>query len=94
MWCAIADCLNNSEFGLAVGIWTKEFARAIRMAEGLQSGTVWVPEADKFTVPLFVIQQGDRKFSSASQNTKSQSALLKDWNQRPHDGLDNVLPWN
>jgi aldehyde dehydrogenase (NAD+) len=36
------DIANDSAFGLAAGIWTKDFARAIRMAERLQAGTVWV----------------------------------------------------
>jgi aldehyde dehydrogenase (NAD+) len=40
-----ADALriaNNSNYGLAAGVWTKDMARAFRMSKGLQSGTVWV----------------------------------------------------
>jgi len=33
---------NDSEYGLACGIWTKDFARAWRLASAIQAGTVWV----------------------------------------------------
>ncbi|MGE4167156.1 MAG: aldehyde dehydrogenase [Xanthobacteraceae bacterium] len=33
---------NNSNYGLASGVWTKDMARAFRMSKRLQSGTVWV----------------------------------------------------
>jgi (Z)-2-((N-methylformamido)methylene)-5-hydroxybutyrolactone dehydrogenase len=33
---------NDSRFGLGSGIWTTSIARAHRMAERMQSGTVWV----------------------------------------------------
>jgi acyl-CoA reductase-like NAD-dependent aldehyde dehydrogenase len=33
---------NDSRFGLGAGVWTASIARAHRMAERIQSGTVWV----------------------------------------------------
>lgn len=33
---------NDSRFGLGAGVWTCDMGRAIRMAERVQSGTVWV----------------------------------------------------
>jgi aldehyde dehydrogenase (NAD+) len=33
---------NASEYGLAAGVWTNDLARAHRMADALQSGSVWV----------------------------------------------------
>lgn len=33
---------NDSEFGLAAGIWCRDFARAWRVARRLQAGTVWI----------------------------------------------------
>jgi betaine-aldehyde dehydrogenase len=33
---------NDTVFGLACGIWTKDFARAWRVARRVQAGTVWV----------------------------------------------------
>lgn len=33
---------NDTEFGLASGIWTKDIGRAHRIAKKLQAGTVWI----------------------------------------------------
>lgn len=33
---------NDIVFGLAAGVWTSDIGRALRMAEGLEVGTVWV----------------------------------------------------
>jgi len=33
---------NDSEFGLAAGVWTRDLQRAHRFAERLEAGTVWV----------------------------------------------------
>lgn len=33
---------NDTPFGLAAGVWTKDIARAFRMSQALQAGTVWV----------------------------------------------------
>jgi (Z)-2-((N-methylformamido)methylene)-5-hydroxybutyrolactone dehydrogenase len=33
---------NDSRFGLAAGVWTRDIGRALRMSERLAAGTVWV----------------------------------------------------
>lgn len=33
---------NDSEYGLAAGVWTRDISRALRMSSRLQAGTVWV----------------------------------------------------
>jgi (Z)-2-((N-methylformamido)methylene)-5-hydroxybutyrolactone dehydrogenase len=33
---------NDSDYGLAAGVWTTDMARALRMSEQLEAGTVWI----------------------------------------------------
>ncbi|MDW9247232.1 aldehyde dehydrogenase family protein [Burkholderia cepacia] len=33
---------NDVRFGLGAGVWTQDIARAIRMAERIEAGTVWI----------------------------------------------------
>lgn len=37
-----AAIANDSRFGLGSGVWTSDIARAVRMADRIQAGTVWV----------------------------------------------------
>lgn len=40
----VLDLANDSEFGLAAGVWTENMRRAHRMASDLEAGTVWINE--------------------------------------------------
>lgn len=40
----VISLANDSEFGLAAGIWTEDMRRAHRMASALEAGTIWINE--------------------------------------------------
>lgn len=39
---AIAKAANNTKYGLAAGIWTKDLAKAQLLAQKVKAGTVWI----------------------------------------------------
>ena len=45
---------NNTEYGLAAGVWTNNLGRAHRVADALEAGTVWINtyRALNFAVPF------------------------------------------
>ncbi|GAA4681413.1 aldehyde dehydrogenase [Gordonia humi] len=41
---------NDSVFGLAAGIWTRDYRRALRLADRIQAGNVWINTYKAFSV--------------------------------------------
>ncbi|OYR51924.1 carnitine dehydratase [Halorubrum sp. Ea1] len=50
----VIEKANDSEFGLASGVWTKDIQRGHRMADALEAGVVWLNTYRKssFTMPF------------------------------------------
>lgn len=40
----VIELANNSDFGLAAGIWTEDMRKAHRLADQLEAGTIWINE--------------------------------------------------
>lgn len=41
---------NDNEYGLACGIWTKDFPKAWRVARAIRAGTVWINTYKQFSI--------------------------------------------
>lgn len=55
---------NNSRYGLAAGVWTRDFGRMMRMSEQLQAGTVWI---NTYRAVSFMAQFGGYKDSGVGR---------------------------
>lgn len=75
---------NDTNFGLAAGIWTKDVGRAHRIAQRLRAGTVWIncyEEGDDMTMPCGGYRQSgngrDKSFHALEKFTELKSTVLK-----------------
>lgn len=41
---------NDNEYGLAAGIWTKDYKKAFKLANLLEAGTIWINTYKKFSI--------------------------------------------
>ena len=68
-----ADALriaNDTIYGLAAGVWTKDMGRAIRMSSALKAGTVWV---NTYRVISYMMPFGGMKHSGIGRESGMES---------------------
>ncbi len=72
---------NNSNYGLAAGVWTKDMARAFRMSKGLQSGTVWINtyRALSFMAPFGGVKDSGLGRESGQEMIKGYMQVRTTW---------------
>jgi len=82
---------NDSVFGLAAGIWTRDYKRAWRIARALETGTVWINTYKQLSIstPFSGIKDsgvGIEKGRLGILQYKHQKSLYWGFNEQP-------LPW-
>ena len=72
---------NDIVFGLAAGVWTSDIGRALRMAEKLKAGTVWVNtyRAVSFTSPFGGYKRSGQGRESGQQAIKEFLQVKSVW---------------
>ena len=61
---------NDSVFGLAAGIWTRDTGRALRLSEQLEAGTVWINTYKVFSIstPFGALKRAGREKGSRAES--------------------------
>jgi betaine-aldehyde dehydrogenase len=80
---------NVSPYGLASGVWTRDFAKAWRVGRALETGTVWINTYKQFSIatPFGGIKDsglGREKGREGLRAYQQQKALYVDLSGNPH----------
>jgi betaine-aldehyde dehydrogenase len=83
---------NASAYGLAAGLWTRDFVKAWRVARALDAGTIWINTYKQFSIatPFGGLKEsgiGREKGRDGIRAYQQQKALYVDLSGRPH-------PWS
>lgn len=80
------ELANNSEFGLAASLWTRDLDRSLRVARELEAGTVWVND---WAVVYDEFEEGG--FKQSGQGRLNGVAALDDFVEYKHIALSPGL---
>lgn len=80
---------NDNDYGLACGIWTKDFPRAWRVGRAIQAGTVWINTYKQFSIstPFGGVKEsglGREKGREGIRAWMAQKSLYLDMGGMPH----------
>ncbi|MFZ1774104.1 MAG: aldehyde dehydrogenase family protein, partial [Rhizobiaceae bacterium] len=80
---------NDNEYGLACGIWTKDFPKAWRMARAIRAGTVWINTYKQFSIstPFGGVKDsglGREKGREGMRAYMQQKAIYHEMGSAPH----------
>ncbi len=93
-WSDEADLLaqcNDNEYGLASGIWTRDYKTALRLGRALDTGTVWINTYKVFSIST---PFGGTKHSGMGRE-KGHASIAEYMNQKSYYwGLNELpMPW-
>ncbi len=77
------ELANNSEYGLAASIWTRDIDRSLRVARELEAGTVWVND---WAVVYDEFEEGG--FKQSGQGRLNGMAAMDDFVEYKHIALN------
>jgi betaine-aldehyde dehydrogenase len=80
------ELANNSEFGLAASIWTRDVDRSLRVAREVEAGTVWIND---WAVVYDEFEEGG--FKQSGQGRLNGVAALDDFVEYKHIALNPGL---
>ena len=80
---------NDNDYGLACGIYTRDFARAWRVGRAIEAGTVWINTYKQFSIatPFGGVKQsglGREKGSEGIRAWMAQKSIYYDLSGTPH----------
>ena len=72
---------NDIVFGLAAGVWTSDIGRALRMAERLKAGTIWINtyRAVSFMTPFGGFKRSGQGRESGQESIKEFMQVKSVW---------------
>ncbi len=77
------EIANDTIYGLAAGVWTRDLDKAMRMIKGIESGMVWVNcyEGGDMTQPFGGYKQSGQARDACMESLRSYTQLKSAWIQ-------------